>query len=62
MILLTTVTVSIIIYWLQALMEAKDTLLQQKDGQLQRQGAELRERTLQLNRQQRELQTLRVRK
>ena len=39
-------------------MEAKDTQLQQKDDQLQRQATELRERTL---REQRELQTLRVR-
>ena len=37
----------------------KDTQLQQKDGQIQRQATELRERTL---RQQRELQTLTVRK
>ena len=50
-------------------MEGKDTQLQQKDGQIrhkdsqiQRQGTELRERTFQLNRQLREVQTLRVRK
>ena len=48
-------TSNYVMYWLQALVEAKDT-------QLQRQGAELRERTLQLNRQLREVQTLRVRK
>ena len=65
-----------VIYWLQAVVEAKDTQLQhkdaqiqqkdaqiqQKDVQIQRQGTELRERTLQLNRQLREVQTLRVRK
>ena len=47
------------VYWLQVEMEVKDTQLQQKDGQIQRQGTELRERTLQHNRQLREL---RVRK
>ena len=39
--------------------QQKDAQLQQKDGQIQRQATELRERTL---RQQRELQTLKVRK
>ena len=39
-------------------LQQKDDQLQQKDGQIQRQATELRERTL---RQQRELQTLRVR-
>ena len=43
-------------------LQQKDGQLQHKDGQIQRQGAELRERTLQLNRQLREVQTLRVRK
>ena len=43
-------------------LQQKDTQLQHKDGQIQRQGAELRERNLQLNRQLRELQTMRVRK
>ena len=43
-------------------LQHKDVQLQQKDGQIQRQGTELRERTLQLNRQLREVQTLRVRK
>ena len=43
-------------------LQQKDGQLQRKDGQIQRQGAELRERTLQLNRQLREVQTLRVRK
>ena len=54
---------------LQAVVEAKDTQLQQKDDQIQQkddriqqQGTELQERTLQLNRQQREVQSLRVRK
>ena len=42
-------------------LQQKNAQLQQKDCQLQRQGAELRERTLLLNRQQRELRTLRVR-
>ena len=42
-------------------LQQKDTQLQQKDTQLQRQGTELRERALQISRQQRELQTLRVR-
>ena len=37
-----------------------DTQLQHKDGQIQRQATELRERALQLSRQLRELQTLRV--
>jgi len=41
--------------------EANHAQLQQKDGQLQRQDTELRERATQINRQQRELQTLRVR-
>ena len=43
-------------------LQQKDTQLQQKDVQLQQQGAKLQERTLQLNRQLREVQTLRVRK
>ena len=50
-------------------LQQKDTQLQQKDDQIQRkndqierQGTELRDRGLQLNRQLRELQTLRVRK
>ena len=49
-----------VLYWIQAMVEAKDTQLQQKDtqlqhkdGQIQRQATELRERTLQLNRQRR---------
>ena len=42
-------------------MEAKDTQLQEKDGQIQRQVIELQEMALQLNRQLREVQTLRVR-
>ena len=46
----------------EAQLQQKDTQLQQKDDQIQQQGTELRERTLQLNRQQREVQTLRVRK
>ena len=41
-------------------MVVKDTQLQEKDAQIQRQTTELRERALQLNRQQRELQILRV--
>ena len=43
-------------------LQQKDGQLQHKDGQIQRRGAELRERTLQLNRQLRKVQTLRVRK
>ena len=50
-----------VIYWLQAVVEAKDTQLQHKDGQIQRQAMGLQEMTLQLNRQLREVQTLRVR-
>ena len=42
-------------------MEAKNTQVQQKDGRTQQQDAELQERAAQINRQQRELQTLRVR-
>ena len=42
-------------------MEAKDTQLQQKDGQIERQGAEIKEKATQISRQQRELQTLKVR-
>ena len=45
---------------LEAEVEANNTQLQQKDGQTQR-DAELQERVAQINRQQRELQTLRVR-
>ena len=45
-----------------AQLQQKDAQIQHKDGQIQRQGTELRERTLQLNRQLREVQTLRVRK
>ena len=45
---------------LQAEVETNHTQLQQKDDQLQQQGTELRERANQINRQQRELQTLRV--
>ena len=41
-----------------AQLQQKDAQLQHKDNQIQRQATELRERTL---RQQRELQTLRVR-
>ena len=62
-------TYDCVLYWIQAVVEAKDAQLQQKDtqlqhkdGQIQRQATELRERTLQLNRQLREVQTLRVRK
>ena len=54
---------------LQHDLQQKDTQLQQKDdqiqrknGQIERQGTELQDRGLQLNRQLRELQTLRVRK
>ena len=42
-------------------LQEKDTQLQHKDGQIQRQAVELQEMTLQLNRQLREVQTLRVR-
>ena len=49
-------------HWLQVEVEAKDTQLQQQDGQIQQQGAELQEKATQISRQQRELQTLRVRK
>ena len=44
-----------------AQLQQKDTQLQQKDGQIQQQGAELQEKATQISRQQRELQTLRVR-
>ena len=46
---------------MQVVVEAKDTQLQQKDGQIEQQGAELQEKATQISRQQRELQTLRVR-
>ena len=42
-------------------LQQKDTQLQQKDGQIQQQGTELQEKATQISRQQRELQTLRVR-
>ena len=42
-------------------MEAKNAQLQQKDGQIQQRDAELQEKVTQINIQQRELQTLRVR-
>ena len=41
-------------------LQHKDTQLREKDTQLQQQGAELQVRATQINRQQRELQTLRV--
>ena len=42
-------------------MEDKNTQLQLKDDQLERQSTALQERAVQINRQQEELQTLRVR-
>ena len=42
-------------------MEAKNAQVQQKDVQIQQRHAELQDRAAQINRQQRELQTLRVR-